>query len=62
MDPILISKLIPLLAEGVKAGIDIVERLSKGDADAVEQAKDWLGITGDVESAIAAWEASKQAD
>lgn len=60
MDPILIAKLLPMVIEGVKAGMDIVERLSKGDTDAAEQARDWLGVTGDVQAAVDAWEASKR--
>lgn len=60
MDPILIAKLLPMVIEGVKAGVDIIDRLSKDDPDAAEQATDWLGVTGDVQAAIDTWEASKK--
>ena len=55
----LASELIPLLVMGVKEGADIIDRLQKGDESAIDQAKDWLGVTDKVEDAIAAWEASK---
>lgn len=56
---VLIGKLIPAIASSVKDGMDILTRLQSGDEDAIAQAKDWLGVTEEVESAIAAWEASK---
>lgn len=51
----------PEFVKGIREGAEIYERLQRGDESAVDQAKDWLGVTGDVSDAIAAWEASKQA-
>lgn len=58
MNPALIA-LIPVLIEGIKDGVDIVQRLTEGDTTAEQQALDWLGVSGSVESAIANWKASK---
>ncbi len=57
----LASELIPLLVIGVKEGADIIERLQAGDESAIDQAKDWLGVTDKVSAAIDNWEASKTA-
>lgn len=54
-----LAKYGPLVFQGIKDGIDIYERLRAGDQSAEDAAKDWLGITSDVEEAIKNWEASK---
>ncbi len=62
IDPKLIrlaTALGPELIRGVKESIDIYERLQNGDESAVNQAKDWLGVTDKVQAAIENWEASK---
>lgn len=55
----LIAELIPAIASGVKDGMDIITRLQAGDEDAIQQAKDWIEVTSEVQSAIDEWEASK---
>jgi hypothetical protein len=49
----------PEIIKGIREGAEIYERLQNGDETAVEQAKDWLGVTDKVSDAIASWEASK---
>lgn len=55
----LAAALAPEILAGVKEGVDIYQRLQRGDESAVEQAKDWLGVTDKVKAAIDNWEASK---
>lgn len=58
-NPALLIQLVPVMIDAIKEGADIVERLTRGDTTALEKAQDWLGVTGDVADAIAAWNASK---
>lgn len=58
MDLKLIATLVPAIYEGIKDGLDIIERLQKGDQDAVQLAQDWIGVSQSVETAIADWKAS----
>lgn len=55
----LLLTLGPELVKGIREGAEIYERLQNGDESAIEQAKDWLGVTDKVSAAIASWEASK---
>lgn len=59
MNLALLAKYGPSIFQGIKDGIDIYERLRAGDQSAEEAAKDWLGITADVEEAIKNWNESK---
>ncbi len=55
----LAAALGPEIIRGIREGAEIYERLQKGDESAIEQARDWLGVTDKVQSAIDNWEASK---
>lgn len=62
MNPALINLALtlgPELVKGIREGAEIYERLQNGDESAVDQAKDWLGVTDKVKAAIDNWEASK---
>lgn len=52
--------LILALLQGIKDGVDIVERLQNGDQTAEQAAHDWLGVTAKVEAAAENWESSKE--
>lgn len=52
-------QLILALLQGIKDGVDIVERLQNGDQSAEQAAADWLGVTSKVDAAITNWKDSK---
>lgn len=54
-----LAQYVPLIVQGIKDGADLISRIQAGDLTAEEAAKDWLGITGEVEDAIEAWKASE---
>lgn len=51
--------LISMILSEIPTAVDIIQRLQAGDVGAEEQAKDWLGITGDVDDAITEWKATQ---
>jgi hypothetical protein len=51
--------LILALLQGIKDGVDIVERLQNGDQTAEQAAHDWLGVTAKVEAAAENWDKAK---
>lgn len=55
----LAAALGPEIIRGIREGAEIYERLQSGDESAVEQAKDWLGVTSGFNDAVDNWEASK---
>jgi hypothetical protein len=56
----LVIELAPVILAGIKSGIDLYEKCLAGDASALENAKDWLGVSGEFSAAVAEWEAAKK--
>lgn len=56
MDSKMLLQIASMVLAEIPAAVDLVRRLQAGDQTAVDQAKDWLGITGNLDTAITDWQ------